>query len=153
MSAVGGLVGDLHLVEILPVEGGDRFGVVLQVCDVSLRWGFGHIENKLCLWSLIVLGVERGRGHGGEDELVHLQDEHGHERGMGRLVLQGAPDQDWDPNTLSLVRRDTDHKGIVLLLTLITMLWSSNAFLNDFYGFCFSWISHSLCMVRGYQWL
>lgn len=76
--------------------------MVVQVGDVALGGGLCHIEHQALLGGLSVLGVQRSRGQGGEDELVHLQDEGGHEGGLRRLVLHGPMDQHGQPHSLRL---------------------------------------------------
>lgn len=56
----------------------------------------------------MVLGVQRGSGERGEDELVHLQDERGHEGSLRGLVLHGPLDQNRQPHGLRL-REDEDR--------------------------------------------
>lgn len=107
-AAVGWLVGHFHLVKVQPCEGPDGLGVVVQVCDVALGGWDGHVEDQLLLRSLVVLGVQRGSGERGEDELVHLQDERGHEGSLRGLVLHGPLDQNRQPHGLRL-REDEDR--------------------------------------------
>lgn len=86
--------------EVLPGEGPDGLGVVVQVCDVALGGWDGHIEDQLLLQSLVVFDIQRGGGNWAEDELVHLQDEGGHEGGLGGLVLHRPVDQNRQPHSL-----------------------------------------------------
>lgn len=100
LTAVGGLISHFHLVEVGPGEGGDGLSVVIQVGDVALGRRGGHLEDQVLLGRLLVLGVQRGSGERGEDELVHLQDEGGHEGSLGWLVLHCTVDQNWQPHRL-----------------------------------------------------
>lgn len=96
--------------EVQPSEGRDGLGVVVQVGDVALGGRDGHVEDQPLLRRLVVLGVQGGRGQRGEDELVHLQDEGGHEGGLGRLVLHRTVDQNRQPHRLCLGAGQRDGK-------------------------------------------
>lgn len=102
LAAVGRLVGHLHFMEVQPGEGPDGLGVVVQVSDVALSRLSGDVEDQPLLWRLVVFGIQAGRGERGEDELVHLQDEGGHEGGLRRLVLHRTVDQNRQPHSLRL---------------------------------------------------
>lgn len=84
--------------EVQPGEGRDGLGVVVQVGDVAGGGRGGHVEDEPLLRRLVVLGVQGCGGEGREDELVHLQDEGGHEGGLGRLVLHRTVDQNRQPH-------------------------------------------------------
>lgn len=102
VAAVWGLISDFHLIQVLPWEGWCSFSVVVQMSYISLCWWFGHVKDELGLRGLIIFGIQGSSGHGGEDELIHLQDECRHEGSMGGLVLHGPLDQYRYPDTLSL---------------------------------------------------
>jgi len=102
VGGVGRLVGDEHVVEVQPGEGGDGPRVVRQVGEEALGGRLGDVEHQPLLGRLVVLGAQRGGGQRREDELVHLQDEGGHERGSGGLVGHGARDTHRQPGLLRL---------------------------------------------------
>lgn len=110
LAAVGRLVGHFHFVEVQPGEGRDRLCVVVQVGDVALGGWDGHVEDQPLLWRLMVFSIQGGGGERGEDELVHLQDEGGHEGGLGRLVLHRTVDQNRQPHRLCLRAGQRDGK-------------------------------------------
>lgn len=117
MTAVWGLISDFHLIQVLPRKGGYRFSVIVQMSYIPLCWRFGHVEDELGLRGLVIFGIQGSSGHGGEDELIHLQDERRHEGGMGGLVLHGPLNQHRYPDTLGLrerIREGEDSEACVV---------------------------------------
>lgn len=88
--------------EVQPGEGRDGLSVVVQVGDVASGGRCGHVEHQPRLRRLVVLGIQGGSGEWGEDELVHFQDEGGHEGSLGQLVLHRTVDQNRQPYRLCL---------------------------------------------------
>ncbi len=84
--------------------------------NISFRWRFGHVEDELGLRGLVIFGIQGSSGHGGEDELIYLQDERRHEGSVGRLVLHGPLDQYRYPDTLSLREKKVSRRFSALLL-------------------------------------
>lgn len=97
VAGVWWLVGDQHVIEIHPGEGGDWFSVVGQMSNKSLRRRLCDVEHQPLLRCLIILRIQRRRGEGSQNELVHLQDEHGHEGRFGWLIGHSVFNGYWDP--------------------------------------------------------
>lgn len=100
MTGIGRLVADKHFIEVHPGEGGDGLGVIRQMCDETLTRGLGNIEHQHVLWGLSIYCIKNGCGQWCQDELIHFQDEHGHEGRLWGLVGNSTFNGNRDPGLL-----------------------------------------------------
>lgn len=100
VAGVWWLVADQHVIEIHPGEGGDRFSVVGQMSNETLRRRLCDVEHQHLFGCLIILCIQRRRGEWSQDKLVHLQDEHRHKGRIGWLIGHSVFNGYRDPGVL-----------------------------------------------------
>lgn len=106
------MIPNEHVIEVEPCKRGDWTSVIRQMGDEAVHGGFGDVENQKLLESFFIFSIYCSRGERSEDELVDLQDKHGHEQRFGRLIGHCTNYPHWNPSLLRLHKENTVLKCV-----------------------------------------